>query len=87
MHRGLRVLDAGLRARDPDVGEPRFCRTGDDASCNDNEYGAFKNDGSSFFGTREALESLAPTVTTARRTPSSSLDPNFHDRGTKNLSF
>ena len=36
-----------------------FCRTGDDSSCNEKDYGGFKNDGNSwFFGTREALEGL-----------------------------
>lgn len=47
-----------------------FCRTGDDASCNERDYGGFRNDKSWFFGTREALEAFAPGVRKPKETPS-----------------
>lgn len=46
-----------------------FCRTGDDASCNEKDYGGFKSEQSWFFGTREALEAFAPGVRKAKETP------------------
>ncbi len=40
-----------------------FCRTGErDAACDAADYGAFKHETSWFFGTRDALESFAPSV-------------------------
>jgi hypothetical protein len=45
-----------------------FCRTGDDQSCNEKDYGGFKNDKSWFFGTRESLEGFAPGVRKPKET-------------------
>lgn len=49
-----------------------FCRTGEkDAECDAQDYGAFSNDKSWFFGTKTALDAFAPNV----RKPKEKLGP------------